>query len=323
MPDESTVVDLLGTAVHADIAVTPGRWTVGPAFERARSESAVFAGPAEALNWIGRNLAGLRDAVRFSAAHGTEDGWQLAEALHSWYLNRGPNSERVEVYTSGLDSARESAHPLALPQMLTGLALAESGVADYVGASRHFHEALPLWHQERHELGEAAVHSGLGVICMRTQRAERAVELFQAASAIHERLGRPRGTALMSRRLGEAWGALGRHEQACERLAAAHEAFAGMGDERNAAQCLVSLGRLHLACGSHGAAETALNRAIIAHGELGSTRAEARARVALADVLSASANDASAVREQLLAALGLLPHDDQEAADIHARLDAP
>lgn len=214
----------LTTTASADRTLNPGRWHLAPVYERLPKQR--FPSELRAVEWLEAELETLQAIVRFSAStdrHST--CWQLCEALLGFFLLRERSGTWERICEIGAASARALDDPAAQAMMSTVLATRHLHAHEPDRAAELNESALGLWRRAEHTLGQASSLEGLGVCELARGRPVQARTHFESALAIHTRLGRNRGIALMLRRLGETNRDLGEHESAIDYFHRALEFF--------------------------------------------------------------------------------------------------
>lgn len=276
----------LRMAVAADLAILPGRWHLGPYYERRELDEATpFDGRAFALDWLERerpNLVALIEAAHGQGLH--ERAWQLCEAAWPLFLLHKHYQSWIECHETGLSSARACGDVRAEARMLTSLGMAYLNRNDFPAAIRECEQALSLTPPGGHPLGAASALEGLGIAHLATGHGDRAAEFFVRARAIHEELGRPRGMALMSRHLGSALSATGRHAEAIDRFNEALGYFRGADERYHVARGLTGLANAHLLAGHLSQTGEVLHEALETAREAGARHEEAAVHIGFADL---------------------------------------
>lgn len=237
--------------------------------------------------------------------------WQLCEAMWGLFVFRKHYRIWVETHELGLASARACGDARAQARMLVALATADLNLRDFAGATARGSEALRLELETDHLIGQASVLEVLGVSRLGSREPENAVEYFDQALAINERIEQPRGVAMMTRRLGAAYGQLGRFAEAIDCLTRACRAFADIGDRYNEARTLAGLSDAYVSQGRPDQARTALESALALTEAVGAEHECANVHVALAR-LAGEREDSDAERDHL-----------ERALAIYTRLNAP
>lgn len=214
----------LTTIATADRALNPGRWHLAPVYERLPKRR--FDSKRQAVDWLATESEALQAIVRFCAATGRHSTcWQLCEVLLGFFLLRKQLDTWVRTCEIGAASARALDDPAAQAMMLTVLATRHVHAHDPDQATELNSQALELWRRAGHTLGQASSLEGLGVCELAGGRPVEARAHFESALAIHTRLGRNRGIALMLRRLGETNRDLGEYDAAVDYFRRALEFF--------------------------------------------------------------------------------------------------
>lgn len=299
----------LTTAASAALTLNPGRWRVGPAFDR--DDLPRFADRSAALTWLTEELETLRSCVR--TAHGTgrhATCWQLCEALRPLFTLRKHFEVWAESHETGLSSARALDDASATGTVLTALGVLYVSTGEIGRAVATHEEGLAEWTRAGHELGRASALEGLGVCELARGRPGQASAHFLRALGIHEALGRARGVTLMRRRLGEALRDAGDHEEAVRHLTGALEGFPAEKEPYQRLRTLVALAETHTASGRGETASPLLTEALELSSATGASAEEARVRIMLAETALDHGRPGEA-REQLELALSL----QEELAD--------
>jgi tetratricopeptide (TPR) repeat protein len=293
----------LDAAVAADLVVIPGRWHVGPRYERARAAPPAFPTVVAALDWLEAELPNIRAVLAMADRIGLHSiAWQLCEALWGLFVFRRHYVDWFATHETGLRAARACGEPKAEARMLIALCQAHADLHDFENVTALAGEAFAVARNAGHHLGEAAALEMMGIAATRLHRAEEGIRHFAAARALHERLGRVRGVAMMTRHIGEAHAAMGDHRSAVRTLTEAAELFAALPDPYNQMRSLTTLGRVHIDAGRTEAAIGVLDRALVVAERIGAWHEEGTIRQALADVLVAT-GDTAAARTHLTRAL--------------------
>ena len=209
----------LARAVAADVAVTG--WerlrTVAP----HEADVSVDQSPAEALDWLEHEHTNLIGLLRAAAEHEWyEDVSQLFEALYAYYDNRQPLAAWVEAGQIAVGSARRWGNAAAEARARCQLAKALQKLDRFADAHTQLDTARELV-ADGDERMFASTLDFTGNVHLNEGEYETALEYFQRALAINERLGRTRGTALQCWLSGRALAKLGRVGEALDVLARA------------------------------------------------------------------------------------------------------
>ncbi len=299
----------LRAAVAADLAIMPGRWHLGDYYDAGRRSelqaAAAFGDRVSALAWLEDERSNLVAVVEHAHRQGLDPAaWQLCEAMWPLFLLHKHYRSWIESHEIGLAAARACADPRAEARMLTALGSAHLNLRDFPAAIDRYRQTLGLEPPGGHKLGEATSLEGLGVAEFANGRPPRALELFTRSRVLFEELGRPRGAALMGRRIGEALSALGRNEEAIDQFGAVLEFFVAHDERYLEARTLVGLAGAYARSGRLDEAAAALHRALAAAREAGARHEEAGVHVALADLAERRA-EPEEMRTRLRAALAI------------------
>ncbi|MGW5877783.1 tetratricopeptide repeat protein [Nocardiopsis terrae] len=273
----------LGAAASADRVLNPGKWHLAPVYDRGPVQE--FGSRAQAMEWLETELGNLRACVRVAHETGRHTlGWQFCEALRNLFMLRKHFQIWEDTHTLGLASAEAIDDPAAQALVLGGLGALHLTQGDAARALNLHIESLALWERARHRLGQAAALEAAGVCELARNRPGRAQTLFAHAYEIHELLNRPRGKALLTRRLGEAARDLGEHEDALGHLTEALGFFTEAEEPYLRARTLTGVATTHLAAGDPGRAGEAAVQARQIAMRIGAVAEEAGALVLLANV---------------------------------------
>lgn len=291
----------LATAAAADRVLNPGRWHLAPVFDEPPRRG--FGSRTEALGWLEGELDTLRACVRFAHDSGRHAlCWQLCETLRNLFLLRKHFDAWEETCALGLSSAEALDDPAARGAMLSALGTLRLHLDEAEPAGRIHHRALEQWTRAGHALGRAMALESCGVCELALGRPERAPEFFRSALGIHEDLGRHRGVALMSRRLGEAARDTGDHDAAVGHFTRALAFFDPVAEPYMRVRTLLGLAAVHMAEHDHGAARQVLDEASRLGRRTGALAEQARAQTMLAELALADGRTEEA-RELLTLAL--------------------
>lgn len=273
----------LATAASADLVLTPGKWHMAPVYNHAPNQE--FTSRAQALDWLETELGNLRVCVRVSHDTGRRPlTWQFCEAPRTTFLLRKHFQIWEDTHTLDLASVQAISDTTAQALMFGGLGALHLSRGDADRALELHTESLTLWERARHHLGQAAALEASGVCELARHRPDRARTLFVHAYDIHELLNRPRGKALLTRRLGEAARDLGEHQDALGHFAEALKFFTEAEGPYLRARALAGVATTHLAAGDPDRAGNAAVQVRQLAVRIGAIAEEAGALVLLADV---------------------------------------
>lgn len=309
-------------AVAADFAVLPGRWRLGPLYDEVAAMPPAHDSAPRALEWLESHLAGMLAALQAAIDEGLHPQvWQLCEALWGLMLSRKHYAATFGAHINGLASARACGDRLAQAQMHIQLGSIHRSLRELHTATEHFDQALELFRLEGHRLGEASALDQLGVVQLRLNHNDDAINFFMAARAIHQQIGRMRGIALMNLNIGQALSAAGRHEEAARYFEIADGQFDSIGESYHRARVLAAAGGEFIRAGQLDTAGMRLRRALEITQDLGATYDQAHVHLRLADLADAH-RDRELAREHLRQALALFTSvGASDARSVRDRLD--
>ncbi|KUJ68384.1 hypothetical protein ACZ90_19105 [Streptomyces albus subsp. albus] len=261
----------LRLAAEHDARVIPGRWRLGPVYERLSGSAPTD--PARALEALRRERQNLAEAVRAAEDRGFDDlVWQLCEAMWGFHLRLGFPELWAATHRRGAAAAQRCGDRRAEGRIRTQLAFALMGLGRYEDAERELRAASAADQAAGHFRGQATAVESLGLLRLKQWRWDEAAELFAAARGLLGRIGPgqegapdvPRATALLEHHIGRALRGRGRYEEAFEQLRRARVAFAGLAerDRYNEARVLMSLAETQLAAQRPAAARGTLEEAL-------------------------------------------------------------
>ncbi|MET9950883.1 tetratricopeptide repeat protein [Streptomyces sp. NPDC006339] len=242
----------LAAAAAADARVMPGRWHLGPAYDRLPDDPRTTDPRTadQATDWQLAERENLVEAVRAADEYGLDDlTWQLCEALWSLFFRQGYHQDWLATHRLGVRAAaRCPATPEAEGRMHAQLGFALLGLGRHDEAEQAFSAAAEADRRCGHRRGEATAVESLGLVRLAQGRYEEAADHFRAAQDLAED---PRARALLAHHLGRALSGQGRHADAAAALQRAGRLMAALPvpDPYNEARVLTSLGEAALAAG--------------------------------------------------------------------------
>jgi DNA-binding SARP family transcriptional activator/tetratricopeptide (TPR) repeat protein len=265
------------TATATAAVLTPEAHPIPPLEEQPAVPALEFGTDEAAMRWCVRELPAIREAVRLAAAHGwPEVAWRLAAGLFGYAQAYWWTGE----WTACLEEAMEC-------------------------VTKH-----------GDVLGQAWMHSRLGVAYGMANRHDACLEQLRLAQGYFEAAGDERGRAAILTNLTALHRGMGEYEQALDYGRQSLELHRALGDFDRVATVLGNLGDSHLFAGDPAAAESCFREALAAWRSRGSTGAIARTLTSLGESLlaldrPAEARDALEENLMLLDRLG----DRANAAD--------
>ncbi|MFF8602732.1 AAA family ATPase [Streptomyces sp. NPDC015232] len=296
----------LAAAAAADARVMPGRWHLGPAYNRLPPDPRTAE---QATDWLLDERENLVEAVRTADEYGLDElTWQLCEALWSLFLRNGFHQDWLATHRLGVRAAaRCPQDPEAEGRMHAQLGFALKGLGRLDEAERAFTAAAEADRRCGHRRGEATAVESVGLVRLEQGRYAEAEACFRAAEALTED---PRARALLAHHRGRALSGRGEHAEAAATLELAGRLVADLPvpDPYNQARVLTSLGQAALAAGDR-------ERAARVLAEAAERMAPEKAPVQDAEIaeLRARAAATPAERRAFLT----------EAATLHERLGSP
>ncbi|ARZ70049.1 XRE family transcriptional regulator [Streptomyces albireticuli] len=274
-----TVTWYLRFAAGADARVIPGRWHLGPAYDRLPRQAADRAPEAAraALAELRRERENLAEAVRAAEEYGFDElAWQLCEAMWGLHLRLGFHEQWIATHLRGVAAARRAAaafgDPRAEGRMRTQLAFAYMGLARPSDAEDELTAAAAADQRAGHRRGQATAVESLGLLCLRQWRYEDAGRHFRQARSILSGIAPgedgeadvPRALALLEHHLGRALRGQGDFAGSVDRLRSALALFEALPlrDRYNEARVRTSLAETFLAAGDPTGARAPLDEAL-------------------------------------------------------------
>ncbi|MGW0521276.1 tetratricopeptide repeat protein [Crossiella sp. NPDC003009] len=274
----------LRTAVAADVAIK------GVQSLRVTDPATILgAEPVEvpaqaAMAWSRREQPNLLEVMDAAA----EQGWhlevcQLFEALFALFDATKPLAAWVRAGKRAVESALAGKHTAHEVRCRCLLAKAYQELGRFAEA----HEQLGRARELAEGCGErllASTEDFTGNVLLRQGKPAEALVRFRIALEINERLGRVRGTAMLSMMVGRALGALGEHEEALAAFARARSLVAGTDAESILPKILLSTAGVLAAAGADQDAERAFAEALEIAEQREATAPAADALLGLAEL---------------------------------------
>jgi tetratricopeptide (TPR) repeat protein len=295
----------------------PGRWYLGPGYDTPPIID--FASQRAALDWVAAERGNLRSVTRAAYDAGLyAAAWQIVEGQWPWYTRTRAASDCIDDHTLAHQAAIAEENPLAQARMLEGRAWGHLTAGNLHDAVHDAQAALELEEEHDHLVGQATAVELTGLAHLLWDKPEAAAAQFLRARELHLSTGRPRGAALVTRHLGEASHAAGRHFEAIGHYNEALAFFDRFGHEGyHQARTLNHLARALTALDRTEEAMGAAQRALAITEDIGAPNEEAISHMLLADL----AADSAVKQRHLDAAAGLVDGlDGTEAEQIRQRL---
>ncbi|MFJ4096049.1 tetratricopeptide repeat protein [Kitasatospora sp. NPDC089913] len=241
-------------AVRADYAALKERWHLGPLYAELGpgpyqdEGAAVAALVAEAGNLVEAVLA-AEEFGRFDTV------CQTVEALWAVQLKAGCHDVLLPALRAGARTAgRHCPGTRTAGRMHIQLAFALMELRQDEEAEGELLAAAADEERAGHGRGRATAVESLGLLRLRQWRFGSALECFEEADGLLDRIGPaddgaadvPRARALLHRHRGRALRGLGRFDEAEQQLSVAREFFRESGERYNTARVLTDLAELHL-----------------------------------------------------------------------------
>jgi tetratricopeptide (TPR) repeat protein len=275
----------LASADASGHVVMPYRRDLAPEIRFPPAEPLQFAGSAQALEWLDRELRNVMAAARLAVSLRLHTvAWQLADAMWPLFLHRGRYSEWVEFDRLALDAARADGDATGEAKMLYRLGLAVLDIGQPDQAERYFEQALTAWQRLGNSGRVAGSQRRLGFVAVARNRPQEAIGWFTRSLDAYRKLGSARHIALTLIDLADALIETGHAADAIGQLTEAGGLLAEGADRYNQARVDITFGRAHERAGDRETATAYLLRALAVMREIGSPRGEAQALLSLGDL---------------------------------------
>ena len=305
----------LHTAYAADRLLNPGRSpiTIPPPGPGVTPESPL--GYGDALAWFATERAVLLAAVDAAGGGFDSHAWMLSWTVAEFLARRGHWHDLEAVGNAALAAARRLVDPMAEARAHRFLGHAYRSLGRLDEAKDQLRQALDVFAQLDHQVGQAHSHIGLAEASSVQGRhreaithARQALELFRAA-------GQRDGEANALNALGWYHALLGDHELALTACQEALTLLQELGDRHGEAATWDSLGYAHHNLGHLPEAVACYRRALDMTGELGDRTDEAATLGRLAETYCAAGDTRSARQtwHQALRILEGLGHPDADS----------
>lgn len=275
----------LSAADSACRTLYPGEYRLTRVAESASaSQLPPFSGPEDALDWLDRERANLRDAIIAAPSLDLpEFSWRLVDALRGYLWGRGCGTDMLSACQAAVRVAKHSGDRVAEASMLDVLGIIHYNHSEYDRAAECHSTARDLNFglgdrraeaYSLHQLGQAFAQSGRTREQLRCH--QRALELSQLEDD-------QEGQARDLKCLGSALETLARHEEAQTAAEQALEISRRLGDPIQEARVLHMIGVVRHSIGDPaGAVELYVETLRLARS-LGLRHGEAAASICLAD----------------------------------------
>jgi DNA-binding SARP family transcriptional activator/tetratricopeptide (TPR) repeat protein/DNA-binding XRE family transcriptional regulator len=260
-------------SVRANSAVL---WQVEPA-ESGGGEQAAIA-------WLDAERANLVAATLGASGLGLHSyAWRFAEALRSYFANRGHGDDGIAVCTAALAAARGAGDVDAEASVHELLGQIYGNLSDYDNAIEHLQWALDLSRSTGNRVVEAAALHNLGRAHSQQGQPAQASSFCEESLLIYRAIGNRWGEAAALNYLGIAALLLGRPQTAIDRHTEALELSTRIGHRQIQAAAAQGLGLTHWAVGDLALAEQCYRDALAVCRRYGYRHGEVAMLVCLAE----------------------------------------
>lgn len=165
-----------------------------------------FGSQSDAVSWCQREEENLPSVIRAAAERGwREDASALACISTIYFIRYGSPSTFATIQRIGLDCAQDLRDEPACGWLLTGLGIALKRSGDSAGAIEAFEKALEVRQRLRDHRSEAVVRSNLGLAYHELGRYDMAARYYTGACADCEKIGDHWTLGLTLNNLGETF----------------------------------------------------------------------------------------------------------------------
>jgi DNA-binding SARP family transcriptional activator len=238
-----------------------------------------FGDDQTALEWLDAERANLVAAVEQAAtsAPGAPDeiATQLAHALYAFFLVRGHWDDWAQVNQIALDVARGKGDLIGQAQVHSDLGVRYWRLGRYEDAVACLQESLTIRRRVDDRPGQAASLANLGLVHQSQGRYEQALACQRECLAISRSIRDPRGEAAGLLNVGEVYQRQGCYAEASASLQESLALNRELGDRRSQAATLNSLGGLYERQGRHEQALSVQQESLAFYRELGDREGEA------------------------------------------------
>jgi tetratricopeptide (TPR) repeat protein len=308
---------LVAAAQRMDHAITPDRLRIAPAPLVGEPD---FASPAEALIWFEEERPNLIAVVRAANERGLDEAWWLAEAMWIAYGNHKHFDEAREVYSLGLESAREVGNPEAEARMRQQLARAFIDLKRYDEAELELEAAERLAAGTSNLMLQASVIEFIGLLHFNRGEYPAAIASLERSCSAFGAIGYQRGLVLQEYLLGRAFTAMGKPHDAVCHLLRARDLVDRDRDALTYGRVLIRLGEAQLMAEDAAGAAVSFRQAASVMSQHEAPQYAALALEGMANVCRVQSDRAGEI-EYLAAAVDIFRvMDDPRAKPLDARL---
>jgi tetratricopeptide (TPR) repeat protein len=297
----------LASATEAEKRLTPVQFTLPRTYARPPGPPPSFSADADAVAWLDAQRLNLMAVLRTAAERRWDaTAWQLADAMWPLFLRLRHYDLWIEAHEIGLASARRDGHRAAERQMLNSGAIGLGGAGRLDDAITWYAESLDAARETGDVRDEGQALLGIGACHRDAGRLAAAVPHLDAAVAVWEGCGYPRGAALARIVLGEIALATGARDRAVELFDRARAALLAVPDPHDAARALAFLGHARVRAGQPGPGMAQLAEALGVFESSGAVHWQVRTLEMLGDSAQ-TLEDPAAARDFYERALALRP----------------
>ena len=307
---------LLATTTAAEELLTPSHRVLPRTYTAEPARTVSFRDDAAALGWLDRYRDRLASAVAYFAERNAHTlVWQLADAMWPLFLRLRVPDVREWVQQLGLESARADGAEDAEGMFLTSLGGTASSAGRLEDAAGYYEAAFALYERTGNPRGLGQAANGLGKVSLDRGELERAGELFERAVAERTAAGYSRGVYLSHEGLGRVALAQGDPQRAAHHFETSSQGLISIGDLYDGAWSLGYLAVAYARLGDLARAEPLIEQARTAMLECGSRFGQGGIEEMAAQI-AGSHGDQDAARHHLVVAAEHFAASDPRRRDI-------
>lgn len=237
---------------------------------RGTPQTARFTDPVRAMAWFQAERDNLIAAVYHAAEHGPADkAWQIADALHCYFVLRGYAVEWPEVAIAGLNAASRAGDLRGQGAAHLSLGRAYQTVGRFLESTEHYTRAISLFEAAGLTAGQADARSNLGLTLWWMGDLDAAADELAIALPLAEQTGDRGCIGNTHLRIGVVFRDQGRLNDAADHQAMAIECYRRLGSKDGEAHALGTLGVSTHEMGRFEEAQTHLVRSLALMREVG------------------------------------------------------
>jgi DNA-binding SARP family transcriptional activator len=246
---------------------------------------ATIADAVQARDWMRREWDNVVAALTFAAAHGHHPMvWHLADALRGVMYQQATPPEWLSILETGLTAARKQQDQLGEAAMHYGLGIVHWRMGELQESVKEFRRALLRYRRAGWASGESQVLRTMGVSLADLGQMRQAIRAFSRAVAIDREIGNRFGERVNLINLGAAYDQLGDVAKASQSYLIGLPMLREVGHRNGEAVVLGNLGKLRHGQGYLDEAQDLLQQSLAVAREIGSRPQEASALVYLGGV---------------------------------------